>query len=131
MWALPDDSPLKRPILKVKSAKNDYYRKYFVRPECRKEYFAGKNVMVYGAGDLGHRALTELSGYEVKSLSIYDSDVKKQGKQMEGYRIGGPVQLKEKYNESDGLIVPANNLSLVEIIDRLLQVGMTDIAIIN
>lgn len=131
MWALPDDSPLKIPILNVKSVKNEYYRKYFVRPEFRKDYFAGRNVMVYGAGNLGRKALAELSGYQPGSLSVYDSDERKQGCQIEGFRIGSLAQLKEKYAESDGLIVPANNLSLVEIIDRLLQEGMTDIAIIN
>lgn len=131
MWEISEDSPLKIPILNVKSLKNEYYRKYFVRPEHREDYFAGKNVMVYGAGNLGRRAVAELSGYQVGSLSLYDSDEKKQGQQMEGYTIGNLVQLKEKYSEGDGLIVPANNLSLVEIVDRLLQEGMTDIAIIN
>ncbi|MCM1123836.1 MAG: glycosyltransferase [Eubacterium sp.] len=131
MWALPDDSPLKIPILNVKSAKNDYYKKYYVRPEKRKEIFSGKDVMVYGAGNLGKRAAEELTGYQIKSLSVYDSDEKKQGQAMEGYRINGPTQLKEKYKECGGVVVPANNLALVEIVDMLLREGMTEIAIIN
>lgn len=131
MWALPDDSPLKISILNVKSAKNEYYRKYFVRPERREAYFNGKNVLVYGAGNLGRQAVAELSGYPVKSLSLYDSDQKKQGQMMGGYSIGSPVQLKEKYSEGEGVVVPANNLALVEIVDRLLQEEMSEIAIIN
>lgn len=131
MWALPEDSPLKQPILQVKSVKNQYYSKFYVRPERRKDYFVGKHVLVYGAGNLGRRAVAELSGYSVASLSLYDSDQKKQGEQLDGYRIGSPEQLKEKYYEGGGVVVPANNLSLVEIVDRVLQEGMTEIAIIN
>lgn len=131
MWALPDDSPLKIPILNIKSAKNEYYARYYVRPERREAYFAGKNVLVYGAGNLGRRAAAELSGYPVKSLSLYDSDRKKQGLMPDGRRIGSPAQLKEKYGEGKGVVVPANNLSLAEIVDRVLQEGMTEIAIIN
>lgn len=131
MWALPDESPLKKPILQVKSVKNEYYGRYYVRPGQRKEYFSGKNVLVYGAGNLGRLAVAELAGYPVKSLSIYDSDKKKQGKMLDGYRIGSPVQLKERYGEGGGVVVPANNLSLVEMVDRTLQEGMTEIAIIN
>lgn len=131
MWELPDDSPLKQPILQVKSVKNQYYRRYYVRPEQRIEYFAGKNVLVYGAGNLGRRAMAELSGYSAAGLFLYDSDRKKQGQMLDGYRIGSPEQLKEKYSEGGGVVVPANNLSLVEIVDRVLQEGMTEIAIIN
>lgn len=131
MWALPDDSPLKQPILQIKSAKNEYYRKYFVRPEQRETYFAGKNVLVYGAGKFGHRAVTELAGYPIASLSLYDSDQTKQGQMLQGYRIDSPMQLKEKYSEGGGVVVPANNLSLVEIVDRVLREGMSEIAIIN
>lgn len=131
MWALPDDSPLKQPILNVKSAKNEYYGRYYVRPERRGAYFSEKDVLVYGAGNLGRRAVAELAGYPVKSLSLYDSDRKKQGQMLDGYRIGSPAQLKEKYGEGNGVVVPANNLSLAEIVDRVLQEGMTEIAIIN
>lgn len=131
MWAIPDDSPLKTPILNIRSVKNKYYREYFVRPERRLEHFTGKNVMVYGAGNLGRKAVAELSGYSVESLSIYDSDKKKHGKILDGYMIGSLEQLKEKYNTGDGIIVPANNISLVEIVNRLLQEGMDNIAIIN
>ena len=88
-------------------------------------------MLVYGAGDLGRRAVAELAGYPVKSLSLYDSDRKKQGQMLDGYRIGSPAQLKEKYGEGNGVVVPANNLSLAEIVDRVLQEGMTEIAIIN
>lgn len=131
MWALPDDSPQKQPILQVNSVKNQYYRRYYIRPEQRIDYFAGKNVLVYGAGNLGRRAMAELSGYSAAGLFLYDSDWKKQGQMLDGYRIGSPEQLKEKYREGGGVVVPANNLSLVEIVDRVLQDGMTEIAIIN
>lgn len=131
MWALPDDSPLKRPILQIKSVKNEYYSRYYVRPERRETYFAGKNVLVYGAGNLGRQAVAELAGYPVKSVSVYDSDQKKQGQMLDGYRIGSPAQLKERYGGGGGVVVPANNLSLVEIVNRVLQEGMTEIAIIN
>lgn len=131
MWALPDDSPLKRSILQIQSAKNNYYRNYYVRPERRETYFTGKDVLVYGAGKMGRSAVMELSGYPVKSLSLYDSDQEKQGQTVAGYRVGSPMQLKEKYSEGGGVVVPANNLSLVEIVERVLHEGMTEIAIIN
>lgn len=131
MWALPDDSPLKLPILNVKSVKNEYYRKYYVRPEWREEYFTGKDVMVYGAGNLGRSAMAELAAYPIKSLSLYDSDQKKQGQMLDGYKVGSPAQLKGRYGRDGGVVVPANNLSLVEIVDRVLQEGISEIAIIN
>lgn len=131
MWSLPDDSPLKLPILHVESVKNDYYRKYYVRPEQRGNYFAEKNVLVYGAGNLGRKAVAELSSYQVKGLSLFDSDENKWGQKVDGYRVGSLTELEQSCRRDGSEIVVANNLSLVEIVDGLLQKGLTNIAIIN
>lgn len=130
MWALPDDSPLKAPILKIQSVKNSYYQKYFIRPEQREAFFSGKDVMVYGAGNYGRKAIAELEGYSLGSLSLFDSDEKKWEKKVDGYKVRRLDELKEKYNRENSLIVVANNRSLVEIVDKLLQDGLVNIAFI-
>ncbi len=130
MWSLPEDSPLKASILKIQSLKNSYYQKYFVRPEQRAAVFSGKNVMVYGAGNYGRKAIAELEGYTLGSLSLFDSDEKKWGQEVDGYKVGRLEELKEKYGQEDSLIVVANNRSLVEIVDKLIQDGMANIALI-
>jgi abequosyltransferase len=131
MWDLPDDSPLKKPILHIKSYKNELYRKYFVKSECRKTYFKNKYVLIYGAGNMGKKAITDLKKYDVNIMAVIDSDMTKVGKRLEGYIINHIDYLEMHYFENNCIVVVANCNSLEEIIDMLLEKNINNIAIIT
>jgi hypothetical protein len=131
MWELPDDSPLKKPILELDSYKNELYRRYFIRPELRSEFFNNRSVLVYGAGKMGKKAVKDLEQYNVDIVTVIDADLKKIGTDLEGYTVK-PVQFMEKfYFENDCMVVVANNNSLSDIIDMLLGKNINKIAIIT
>lgn len=130
MWSLPDNSPLKVPILRISSKKNECYRKYYVRPEERGKYFDGKNVILYGAGNFGSKAMEELSQYHLKSLTVYDSDPLKQGCLFYGHRIKSTEGLLEEYTKNNSIVIVANNLALADIIEMLVRMEINNIALI-
>jgi glycosyltransferase involved in cell wall biosynthesis len=131
MWEVPDDSPLKKPLLELDSYKNELYRRYFIRPELRGDFFNNRRVLVYGAGKMGKKAVKDLEQYNVDIVAIIDADLKKIGTDLEGH-IVNPVQFMEKfYCENDCTIVVANNNSLCDIIDMLLDKNIDEIAIIT
>lgn len=130
MWSLPDDSPLKKPILRISSKKNECYRKYYVRPEEREKYFDGRNVILYGAGNFGSKAMEELSQYHLKSLAIYDSDPRKWGRLFGEHRIKAMEGLLEEYTKNNSIVIVANNLALADIIEILVGMGINNIALI-
>lgn len=131
MWGLPERSPMKRAVEAIGSVKNGYYQKYFIRQEEREGFFKGKNIILYGAGNLGRQALRELSCCQPKSLSVYDSDPLKWGRKIEEYQIKEAGKLEEEYRTKGSTVVVANNLSLVAIVDMLLGKGIQRIALIN
>lgn len=131
MWELPDDSVLKHPILQIRSPKNEIYRVYFIRPEHRKELFFEKKVFVYGAGNLGRRAITELKEYCPYSISVFDADTEKTGSMLEGCEIMPANLLCEAYGAEECIVVVANQYSMVEIVAMLRGNGVERIAIIN
>ncbi len=131
MWGLPEGSPMKMAVETISSVKNGYYQKYFIRQEERESFFKGKNIILYGAGNLGRQALKELSGCQAKSISVYDSDPLKWGQEIEGCKVNELEKLEEEYRTKGSTVVVANNLSLVVIVDMLLEKGIQRIAIIN
>ena len=131
MWGLPDNTLMKLSITNIRSAKNEYYKKYFVKLEARKAKFKYRNIILYGAGNLGQQAVEELSWYDIGSLSVYDSAPAKWGTELEGYRINNAENLVKDYQKNQSIVVVANNRALVEIINMLLQKGINDIALIN
>ncbi len=131
MWALPDDSPLKEPILQIDSVKNSLYKRYFIRPEHRERFFADQNILLYGAGNLGHMAVSELRNYCFRSLSIYDADPQKWGGDVEGYRIFPAEELYVEYAKRESVVVVANNVSLVEIVMMLQSKDIKNLALVN
>ena len=131
MWALPDDSPQKRPILEIESPKNEIYRRCFVRPEHRESYFANKDILLYGAGNLGRRAIVELQKYHPRSVSVFDADKKKAGTTLEGYAVMPADSLYAAYDAGESVVVVANQLSLTDIVTTLRANGVSRIAVIN
>lgn len=131
MWGLPEGSDMKNNVTEICSVKNECYRKYFVNSEEREERFKDKNILLYGAGNLGRQAAEELLHYAINGFSVYDADPIKQGTELEGYIIKEPKALIDDYRKDQSIVVVANNLSSVEIIDMLLREGITQIALIN
>lgn len=131
MWELPDGSVMKRCVEEIDSVSTEYYRKYFIMPQERQEWFQNKNILLYGAGNLGRQAAKELLLYPINDFSVYDADPVKQGMDLEGYKIKDPAVIVDDYRKDGSVVVVANNLSLVEIIEMLLQKGIDRIALIN
>ena len=131
MWGLPKDSVMRRTIANIGSVKNEYYKKYFVEPEDRRDRFKDRNIILYGAGNLGRQAAEELQRYAIKSLSIYDSNPTKWGTELAGYKVNKVESLAEEYQKNQSIVVAANNLALVEIVNMLLRKGLDNIAFIN
>lgn len=131
MWRLPKDSAMRRSIANIRSVKNEFYKKYFVEPEERKERFKDRNIILYGAGNLGRQAVEELCNYAIKGLAVYDSDSAKWGMELAGHKINELGSLENEYQQNKSIVVVANNLALVEIINMLLRKGIESIALIN
>lgn len=131
MWDLPDDSELKKPILNIDSPKCDLYRKYFIHSKDRKAFFKDKNVLLYGAGDLGQKAVAELRDYEISSLLIFDADKNKWGKNIDKYKIRPPEMLYSEYSSKDCVVVVANCRALIEIVEMLYRNNINNIVLIS
>lgn len=131
LWELPNDSPLKQPILNIKSDKNNLYKKYFIMPEERKDYFRHQNVLVYGAGNHGRRTVKELKEYAVNYLAVFDADSQKQGNSIEGCVIKPAEDLYEEYKRRASVVVVANQRYLEEIVNMLRDKQVENIAIIT
>lgn len=131
MWEFPDGSVMKRCVEEIDSVSTEYYRKYFIMPQERQEWFQNKNILLYGAGNLGRQAAKELLHYSINDFSVYDADPQKQGTNLGGYKIKDPAAIVDDYRKAGSVVVVANNLSLVEIIEMLLQKGIDRIALIN
>jgi glycosyltransferase involved in cell wall biosynthesis len=131
MWDLPDDSPLKTPILSVDSYKNELYKKYFVRSDQRKAFFDKKKVFVYGAGCYGNQAVTELDQYGVHIISVIDADPRKVGNKLKGHAINSIDYLKKNYLDNDCIVVVANCAALEQIVDMLHEMGIYHLAIMT
>ncbi len=131
MWSVPDDSPIKEPILNIDSDKNKLYRKFFIKPEERRNFFKDKYILLYGAGNLGKKAVAELTGYHFNNLKIFDADETKWGKDIQGYRIYPVDDLFTEYDRRECVVVVANSFSLAEIITTLQNRGIKKFAIIN
>lgn len=131
MWDIPDDSVQKQQILQIKSPKNELYKNYFVASKERKEFFDSKNILVYGAGNFGKKAVENLQNYNANSIMIFDADVNKWGKELEGYAIQPAKDLYIAYHSRESIVVVANNNALIEIVEMLCLNGVKKIAIIT
>lgn len=131
MWDTPDDSVQKQQILQIKSPKNELYKNYFIASKDRSDFFENKNVLVYGAGDFGKKAVVDLKDYNTNGIMIFDADVKKWGQELEGIVIHPAKELYLAYHSKESIVVVANNNALIEIIEMLCLNGVEKIAIIT
>ncbi len=130
-WELPENNPMREKIISIPSAKNQFYKKYFVVLEERLEKFSGKEVIIYGAGSYGYIALKKLQKYNAKILGFCDRDDTKLETQIEQYLIFDFNKLLQLYFKRKCIIIVANNKSLEEIINKLILNNISDIAIIT
>lgn len=131
MWDLPDGSAQKQRIMQIDSPKNELYKKYFVESDRRYHLFEGKNILVYGAGEFGKKALIEIKKCNVNSVRVFDADINKWGSSLEGAVIYPARNLFAVYHSEDCVVVVANNKSLNEIVELLCLNGIDEIAIIT
>lgn len=131
MWDLPDDSIQKQPILQIDSPKTELYKKYFLSSDKRHSFFENKNVLVYGAGDFGEKALAEFKNYNIDSIMVFDADPNKWGRTLEGHVICPAKNLYSVYHSKECIVVVANNNALIEIVEMLRLNGVEKIVIIT
>ncbi len=129
VWDLPDTNKYKQMIMKLDSDKNKLYKEYYISTDKRKDFFAGKEVFIFGAGKYGERALQELEDYNIKIKGIIDSDPSKKGKQFGKYTIQFPKEMINEWVDTN-VIVVANHFHLVEMVCYLLENNINKIALI-
>lgn len=119
-------------IDKFVSERLDILNKYYIKCKDRKQYFDKKNIIIYGAGKFGCIAINDLMNFKANIIGICDIDKQKQGKYIEGNIIFDfDTLLKEYRKYHDCVIVVANNIHLVEIIHKLIENLVFQIAIIT
>lgn len=131
VWELPEEDMLKKKVIKIASEKNEFYKKYFVPKSDRKKFFKTNDVILFGAGDFGRKALDELVAYKANVVAVIDSDPMKKGMMLGKYCIESRNLLKSIYVSERHFVVVANNIHLKEMIKGLLDEGIGNIAIIT
>lgn len=130
-FELSIENPMRKNILNIKSAKIDIYQKYFVYIDERMNFFNRKNVIIYGAGKYGRKALAKLQEIDVNILGFSDIDKNKQGTYVDKYIIFDFDKLLKYYELLECVVVVANNKSLVDIIYKLEKFNIKNIALIT
>ncbi len=131
LWDSDKQSEYYTGIKRIKSEKNRIYEKYFIRTENRKEYFSGKPVMIYGAGDYGERAIKELQRLAIQVIGVADSSKEKQGQNFEDLTICSVEALVKKCYENQSVVVVANHHHLTEMVETVERLGIDKIAVIT
>ncbi len=130
VWELPECDPDKERVRKIETDKNKLYKKYFISPDNRKDFFAGKEIVIFGAGDYGRKVFRELQDYNVTVAGIMDSDHAKRGQTFYGHIINLPEQMLGTCREKGWTIVVANHFHLPDMVDLLLKNEVEHIALI-
>lgn len=129
---LSEDDVRKVKIDNLISERIDILKQYYVRCRDREKYFYNKLVIVYGAGKLGHRAVDDLLRCKVEIIGICDIDEEKQGGTIQGKIIFNFDRLLAEYRKlSNCIVVVANHVHLVQIINKLQENSILRIAIIT
>lgn len=128
----PEDDARKIKVDGFVSERMDIIKQYYVRIADRRQYFDGKPVIVYGAGNFGHMAVDDLMRYGTEIIGICDADEKKQGGYIKGNVIFDFDRLLKEYGSCGNcIVVVANNLHLVQIVNKLRENSISQIAIIT
>lgn len=130
-FELPEDDYMRKDILRIPSIKNSLYSKYFINIADRKSYFNKKNIVIYGAGTYGKKALEKLKELNANILGFCDVDKNKQGKYLSGFIVFDFKRLIKYYNELNCVIVVANNKALEDIVNKLISYKIENIALIT
>ena len=127
----PTDFDIQQIIRKIDTNKNILYKKYFIRPEKRQDFFKKKEVVIFGAGNYGKKVFEEIRNYDANIVGVIDSDPLKQGTAFYNYSIQPPTELYETYTRNKPVIVVANHFHLEDMINTLLEHKISHIAIIS
>lgn len=131
IWSLPREHEIKKAAMLIDSEKNKLYHRFFIEPGQRDEFFAGKEVVVFGAGKFGKQAMDELETRGVRIIAIVDSDSTKAGNLFGKYKIQLVDELDKICRGIQPVIVIANHKYLVEMVEQIEKKGMNNIAIIT
>lgn len=128
LWETEGD--YKERIKKIDSVKNNYYKKYYVSPRERTNLFS-KNLIIYGCGKYGYTVYKEAIKANANIISVLDSDIKKIGQEFGNHHISYIEEITKYYNEDNTMVIVANHHNLVEMIEKIHQYGIGNIAIIT
>jgi len=132
VWGIPEENQYKEKIREISSRKNEIYRRFFLMPEERRNFFhENSKVILFGAGEFGRKAFDELLGYGADMVAVADSDPRKYGSMLGSHAIISPDGMKRLYEAEGACIVVANNKSLEEMTERIMGQGMERIVIIT
>lgn len=131
VWNVSDQNKYKRQIQCIESEKNEIYRRYFLESDRRNEFLKNKNIILYGAGDYGKRALAILNECDANIMAVVDSNVEKHGKTFGNYIIQSSVDIKSFYISDQTYVVVANHYHLTEMVKNLLDQKIDRLLIIT
>ena len=131
IWEIPEECKMKRKIELIDTPKNRLYKKFYVETLRRNVFFANKSAVVFGAGEFGQKAVSDLEKREVEIVSVVDSDHKKQGKYIGKYRIEAAQNLKTICNRKNLVVVVAGHKKLCEMVKLVYEQCDCEIAIIT
>lgn len=132
VWGLPEWNEYKKRIREISTRKNEIYRRFFLMPEERKQFFErNKKVILFGAGNFGRKAMEELGRYGAEILAVADSDPQKHGNMFGSHVIIAPGDIRQIYKAEQAYIVIANNRNLEEMTEQMMEQGMERIAVIT
>ena len=118
-------------VLAIISPKNKLYKKYFVPIEVRKNFLLDKQILIYGAGEYGHKVYKELMEYNATIIGVADSAESKKGLLFEGFKIMTVEEMVELYTNQELYVLVANHFYLEEMIATLQDNKIKNIGIIS
>lgn len=121
-----------RRLRECRTEKIEILKKYYKPKKDRKNHFANKAVIIYGAGELGKRAANELKNYGTYIVGFCDRDKEKEGTTVCGVPVFNMEKLLELYGDNNEIeITVANFYSLVSIVKMLEQHNVWKISVIT
>lgn len=120
-WELSDGHAWKNKMSALNMTKVNLYNQYYICQRKRREYYAEKEIIIFGAGEYGNRTQMELEKYHANIIGFCDNDMDKQGKMKNGYPIYSFEELLDIYKEKKNAIVIANNRLKEKIVEQLLN----------
>lgn len=129
VWDTHGNNTFLDQIKAIDSPRNNCYKKYFVPSEEIPEAFSNKKVLIWGAGNYGHKSIIKVKDY-CENITVFDSDEKKAGTSIQGYPVQNVSSLPEYY-DNHSIVVVASQFYLLQMITKLNEWGISDIAIIS